>query len=273
MEKGALAVIVRSLTHLRDEHPHTGAMKVESGKTSIPGVAISTRHADMLSEMLRKKEVKSLSLRLDCKFEGEALSYNVIGEIFGSDLKEEVIAVGGHLDSWDKGEGAHDDGAGCTHSIESIRLLKASGYKSKRTLRAILFMNEENGLKGAKTYAEKANKNDKKHFAAIESDRGGFTPRGFTFDTEQSNFLQAVPQFKAILSMFGLHDLVAGGSGADVGQLNKKESILLGFMPDSQRYFDYHHANTDVFEAVNLRELALGSASIAAMVYLLDAKL
>lgn len=267
---GAVAVLVRSMSHENDPHPHTGSMGYQTDYAQIPGMAISTKDAEKLVQYLKTDSKLKITINMDCKMYGEVLSYNVIGEIKGSKKPNEIIAVGGHLDSWDKGEGAHDDGAGCMHSIEALRILKIIGYQPERTLRVVLFMNEENGLKGALKYAEIAQKSGQINFAAIESDRGGFTPRGFTFDTNDEKKLATFKSFRKHLEPYGLHFFEKGGSGADVGQLKSLGTNLFGFIPDSQRYFNHHHAETDNFETVNKRELQLGSASIASLIYLLD---
>lgn len=266
---GASAVLVRSMTLLHDEHPHTGSVHYDSLAPKIPAAAISTNSADELSKKLKEDPRLEFLLRLGCQTLPEVLSYNVIGEIKGSEFPKEYIAVGGHLDSWDKGEGAHDDGAGIVQSMEVLRLFKDLGIRPKHTLRAVLFMNEENGAKGAIRYADDAAKNKEKHIFAMESDRGGFTPRGFSLDMD-STLISNIQTWKPLLAPYGLHDLIPGGAGVDVGPLKRQGVPLAGYIPDPQRYFDYHHADTDVFEAVNQRELELGGASMAALIYLID---
>ena len=268
---GALAVLVRSMTNRSDDIPHTGALRYEEGVKPIPAVAVSTNDADLLSRLLKQGPVK-VYLRATCHFLKEETSYNVIGEIYGSEKPEELILVGGHLDSWDVGTGAHDDGAGCVHAMEVLHLLRRLDYRPKRTIRCVLFMNEENGLRGARTYWQQSNDQAEYHLAAIESDRGGFTPRGFTVDGHEEVFIDKFKQVIAwlpLLEPYGL-GLSKGGSGADIGGLKDQKGLLFGFEPDSQRYFDYHHTPIDGFDVVNKRELELGAASIASLVYLLD---
>ena len=200
----------------------------------------------------------------------EVLSYNVIGEIKGTEKPDEIIVVGGHLDSWDLGEGAHDDGTGVVQSMEVLRLFKELGIKPKRTIRAVLFMNEENGLRGGRKYAEEAKAKGEKHIAAIESDAGGFTPRGFGIDGNDAQYAKTLT-WKSLLAPYGLHELTRGGGGADIGPLKGQGTVaLIGFKPDSQRYFDYHHTDIDTFETVNRREMQLGAASMASLVYLIS---
>lgn len=268
---GAKACFVRSMTGKLDDNPHTGVTIFEPQFYPIPSVAISTNDADLISRLLQKSKVE-IFLRTHCEQRGKKTSYSVIGEIKGSEKPNEIILVGGHLDSWDVGGGAHDDGAGCVHSMEVFYLFKKLNYKPKRTLRCVLFMNEENGLSGGKTYSEISNKNGEFHYAAIESDAGGFVPKGFSFDIDSSNLKLYSPFFASwneLLSPYDLH-ISKGGSGADIGPLKTQKGILFGLTPDSQRYFDFHHTALDRIEAVHPRELAMGSAAMASLVYLLD---
>ena len=179
-----VAVLVRSMTTRLDKVPHTGAMHYEENVPKIPAAAISTIDANLLSNLIKQDGKVKVNLKLSCRTLPDVPSANVVGEIRGSEIPEEVIVLGGHLDSWDKGHGAHDDGTGCVQSIEALRLIKSLNLKPKRTLRAVLFMNEENGARGGKVYAEHVEKHGPKHIAAIESDRGGFTPRGFTIKAD-----------------------------------------------------------------------------------------
>ena len=266
---GAVGAIVRSMTTALDDHPHTGSLRYGPGVPLIPAAAISTNGAERLSQLLKQNPNLTFYFKQNCRSLPDAQSFNVIGELKGTEKPEEIIVVGGHLDSWDLGEGAHDDGAGCVQSIEVLRILKALNYRPKRTIRAVMFMNEENGLRGGIGYADYARKNNEKHIAAIESDNGGFTPRGFGLvgTPEQKAKVQA---WTPLLAPYGLHEIGPGGGGADIGPLAQSGTMLLGFKPDPQRYFDYHHTAVDRFEAVSKRELDLGAASTAAMVYLLD---
>lgn len=266
---GAVGTLVRSMALRLDDYPHTGAMRYYDSIPKIPAAAVSTNDAELLSKLLKEEKSVKVTLKMNCQTLEDVKSYNVIGEIKGSEFPDEIIVVGGHLDSWDAGEGAHDDGAGCMQSIEVLRLFKALGIKPRRTIRAVMFMNEENGLRGAKKYAENAKATGEKHIAAIESDAGGFSPRGFGIDATKEK-TGNVLKWKPLFEQFGLPEVEIGHSGADIYSLKSDETALFGLSPDSQRYFDYHHANTDVFEAVNKRELELGGAAMAALVYLLD---
>ncbi|MBI1316709.1 M20/M25/M40 family metallo-hydrolase [bacterium] len=266
---GASGVVIRSLASGIDDHPHTGVMSTEGDL--VPAAALSTLDANRLRDALQAGNVV-LSLQLNCRTLIDAASFNVIAELWGDKGRaSDVISFGGHLDSWDVGEGAHDDGAGVVHSIEALRLLKVLGYRPKHTLRCVLFMNEENGNFGGKTYARWVHERGERHVAALESDRGGFLPLGFdAVGTEaQVRWLQSMgPRF----SGFGLHEFKKGYGGVDIGPLLEfyPEMLQLGLSINSQRYFDHHHAETDVFESVNQRELELGCAALASMVYLVD---
>lgn len=268
---GAIGVIVRSMNLRIDDLPHTGSMTYGDIAPSdrIPSAAISTKHADLLSGMLKLDSNIQFYFKQNSKQLDDVLSHNVIGEITGTEYPDEYIVVGGHLDSWDLGDGAHDDGAGCTQSMEVLRLLKLSGIKPKRSIRVVLFMNEENGLRGGNKYAEIAAQKNENHIFALESDAGGFTPRGFYFDCDQSNFEQIL-SWKSLFKPYLIHFFELGGSGADIGPLKNETNVLSGLKPDSQRYFDYHHAANDTFDAVNKRELELGAATMTSLIYLID---
>jgi hypothetical protein len=268
---GALGVIVRSMNLKQDDHPHTGGMSYGdlSEAQMIPAAAISTNSADYLSTTLKLNPSLKFYFKQNCKTMPDVLSHNVIGEIRGSEFPEEVIVVGGHLDSWDVGDGAHDDGAGCVQSMAVLEILNKIGYKPKRTIRVVLFMNEENGLRGGTQYAKVAKEKGEKHIFALESDSGGFTPRGFSIDASASHFNQII-KWKPLFEPYFIHSFIQDGSGADIGPLKSDEMVLAGLRPDSQRYFDYHHAATDSFTAVNKRELEMGAAAMTALVYLYD---
>ena len=268
---GAIGVIVRSMSLRMDNYPHTGAMSYGDQPVSqrIPAAAISTNAAEKLSNLLKIVPKLKFLFRQQCKQYEDVLSYNVIGEITGSTFPDEIILVGGHLDSWDIGDGAHDDGAGCVQSMEVLRFFKELDYKPKRTIRVVLFMNEENGLRGGRKYAEMAALKGETHMFALESDAGGFTPRGFNFDLPDYEFEQ-VQSWEPLFKPYLIHYFEKGGSGADIGPLKTKTNVLAGLRPDSQRYFDHHHAATDTFDAVNKRELELGAATLTSLIYLYD---
>jgi hypothetical protein len=266
---GAIGVIIRSVTQADDDNPHTGSLHYKDSLPKIPAAAISTQLADQISAHIKWGDRITVKLDLGCKLMKDVKSYNVIGELRGTENPDKIIVVGGHLDSWDKGEGAHDDGAGCVHSIEVLNILKKTGYKPKNTIRCVLFMNEENGVMGGKKYAEVAKSDGTEHLAAIESDRGGFTPIGFSIDGTTAQY-ELVSSWANLVAPYQVVQFEKGYSGVDVGKLKNGTTLLMGLIPDSQRYFDFHHADTDVFEAVHKRELELGAAAMATMVYLID---
>ncbi|ADY27972.1 MULTISPECIES: M28 family peptidase [Cellulophaga] len=268
---GAVGVIVRSVNLRLDDYPHTGSMSYGDTpvKNRIPAAAISTNGAELLATALKLNPNTKFFFKQNCKQYDDVQSYNVIAEIKGSTYPNEIIVVGGHLDSWDLGDGSHDDGAGVVQSMDVLRLIKASGYKPKRTIRAVLFMNEENGLRGGNKYAQVAKSKNENHIFALESDAGGFSPRGFSFDCSTENFEQ-VESWRNLFKPYLIHLFEKGGSGADVGPLKKDNIVLAGLRPDSQRYFDHHHAANDTFEHVNKRELELGAATMTSLVYLFD---
>ncbi len=266
---GALAVIVRSMTESTDNNPHTGALRYDTTLPQIPAVAIGLKDADFLDSAVRQKSVTVL-LKTNGHFLPDTIGHNVIGELTGTEFPDEYITIGGHLDSWDPAEGAHDDGAGVVHTIEVLRAFKALGYKPRHTIRFVLFANEENGLRGGLKYAEEAKAKNEKHIFALETDAGGFSPRGYSFggSAEQLKKLQGwIP----LLAWYGVYQIVDGGGGADVSPLNANlKTPVAELAPDTQRYFDYHHARNDVFENVNKRELELGAVNLAALIYLVD---
>ncbi len=266
---GAVAVLVRSMTMRLDKVPHTGAMRYAENVAKIPAAAVSTVDADFLSKLIKQDGKVEVNLRLSCQTLGDVPSANVVGEIRGSEIPEEVIVLGGHLDSWDKGHGAHDDGAGCVQSIEALRLIKSLNLKPKRTLRAVLFMNEENGARGGKAYAEYVEKQGPTHIAAIESDRGGFTPGGFSVKAD-SSIVESFSDWEYLFQPMAADKIISGFGGADINPLAEKFGIpTIGLLVESHRYFDYHHSDNDTFDKVNERELELGAAAMAILAYVI----
>ena len=268
---GASAVLVRSVTLQQDNLPHTGTQTYAEGVPQIPSLAISTNDANTLSQLMKEQAVDAY-IKNDPQMLDSVQSYNVIAEIKGSTYPDEIILVGGHLDSWDVGGGAHDDGSGCVHAMQVFETLQALDYKPLRTLRCVLFMNEENGLGGGKAYANASNNKGEYHLAAIESDAGGFSPRGFGCSAHPSVFKPYLAQLQQLEEFLEPYDLYikAGGGGADINPLKSQKGILIGLRPDSSRYFDFHHTSADVFENVSVRELRLGAAAMTSLVYLID---
>ncbi|MBL0743314.1 M20/M25/M40 family metallo-hydrolase [Chryseolinea lacunae] len=266
---GAVGVVVRSMGLNQEDYPHTGALRYTPNVPKIPAIAISTKHAERLSKLIKEEKEVQFYFETHCEMLPDAPSFNVIGEIKGYEYPDEIIVVGGHLDSWDLAQGAHDDGAGCVQAMEVLRLFKIMGIKPKRTIRAVMFMNEENGLRGGLEYAKQAELKKEKHIAAIESDRGGFAPRGFSMSATEA-VKTKVKSWKPLLEPYGLTDFNQESGGADIGPLAPQGVAVFEYLPDSQRYFDYHHTPEDTIDKVSKRELELGAASMTALVYLID---
>jgi len=266
---GALAVLVRSLTLRLDDSPHTGMMRYAPDVPPIPAACVSTRGAERLSQALKIDPETRVSLRFHCRNLEPVLSHNVIGQITGTDRPEEIVLLGGHLDCWDLSHGAHDDGAGCAQSIAALQLLKQLGLKPRRTIRAVLFMNEEFGGSGGKDYAASEMRRDEKHVAALESDRGGFLPLYLGIGLEEREFLEFQKKWEPLFKSVGVQEIRRGGGGVDITPLGAQGTVLCGLIPDSQRYFDVHHSAQDVIETVHPRELELGTVAMALFAYLI----
>ena len=266
---GAVASIVRSMTLSQDDYPHTGAMHYADSVEKIPCCAISTNGANLLSSIMKADKKATFYLQMNCASLDSVLSYNVIGELRGKEFPDEYITVGGHLDSWETGDGAHDDGAGVVQSIEVIRTFKALGLRPKRTIRAVAFMNEENGTKGGRKYAAEAKRKNEKHIAALEADAGGTAPFGYGLEMSVEK-KKKVKEWAPLFLPYNLWNFDEDHGGADISYLQKELEVpQFGLMVESQRYFDFHHAASDTFDKINKRELLLGAASLAAMIHLL----
>lgn len=268
---GAVGMIIRSLGLRHDDFPHTGVMSYGDlqEEKKIPAAAISTNGAEYLSNMLSLNPKLNFYFKINSKNWPDVQSYNVIGEIKGSEYPEKYMLVGAHLDSWDIGDGAHDDGAGVAQSMEVLRIFKKIGYQPKHTVRIVLFANEENGLRGARKYAEEAKQKNEKHLFALESDAGGFSPRGFSIDTDDAN-MEQLNNWKKLFEPYFIHVFRRGYSAPDLTPLKGYCDVLAGLLPDSQRYFDLHHTAEDTFDKINKRELELGAAAMASLLYLYD---
>jgi len=259
---GAVAVLVRSMTLAIDGVPHTGGMGYQEGVRKIPAAAISTRDAEILSTLLRRGTDLRVRLTLSCRTLPDAPSANVAGELTGTEKPEEVIVLGGHLDAWDKGSGAHDDGAGCVQAIEALDLLRTLGLKPRRTIRAVMFMNEENGLRGGRGYVADPLRRRERHVAMIESDAGGFAPRGFSVDAD-SAVCAYVLRWKPVMETVNAGRLRPGRGGVDISPMTATGVPGFGLDPENHRYFDYHHSDKDTPDKVNPRELEMGAIAEA----------
>jgi Zn-dependent M28 family amino/carboxypeptidase len=260
---GAVAALVRSMTTAIDGYPHTGAMNYDDAVPKVPAAAIATADAELLAAALAKGPVR-VRLWLGCRTGEDVPGANVVGELVGRERPDEVVLIGGHLDAWDLGEGAHDDGAGVAHVLEAARLLSACGVQPARTIRVVLFANEENGLRGATAYGVAHADELARHVAAIETDAGGFTPIGFSCSLRDAA-ADAVKTLFAPLQEIGAGTFVggAGAGGADLAPLHAADVPCFGLWVDGQKYFDYHHTAADTLAMVNERELALGAAVVA----------
>lgn len=268
---GAVAVLVRSMSHSVDNNPHTGALVYNDSFPKIPAAAIGLQDADRLADAIGHSTGGGIQvyLRTQGHMLADTPAHNIIGELKGSESPMQYIVVGGHLDSWDPAEGAMDDGTGCVQSIEALRALKAAGYTPKHTIRAVLFANEENSGRGGAKYADEAKAKGEQHIFALESDAGGFTPRGFSLGVSDAQ-LAAIQPWTKLLQPYGVYEFAKGGGGSDVEPMEKLGVVVGELRPDSQRYFDYHHSRNDVLEVVNKREMELGALNMAALLYLVD---
>ena len=267
---GAAGTLVRSLTLAHDDVPHTGATTYLPDVPGIPAAALSVLAAEALSARLQADPALRVTMEIHSRLLPDAPSFNVLGELRGSEHPEQIILVGGHLDSWDIAPGAHDDGSGIVESIEVLRLLKAVGYVPRHTVRCVLFTNEENGTRGATAYSTAVQEKKEQHLLALETDNGGFQPRGFNLGNPAGDAHTRAARWRALFEPYGIYNFQAGTGGADVSPLLAHGATVAGLTPDSQRYFDYHHTTTDSIDKVNPRELELGAAAMASLVYLVD---
>lgn len=266
-EKGGKAVLVRSISTAFDDIPHTGSMRYKDNIDKIPAVALGPKSADELEALIKSQKV-TVKLNSNCGMKADKLSYNVIGEITGKSSKD-IIVVGGHLDSWDVGEGAHDDGAGIVQSIEVLRAYKQLGLSNKNTIRVVCFANEENGVRGGTAYAKSIKNKGEKNIFALESDSGGYSPRGIALDMSQEQ-IDKILNWKSLFLPYGIYDFDERYAGTDIHPMKESGTALAGLVPDSQRYFDIHHSENDTFDKVNRRELLLGATVITQLIYMID---
>jgi len=266
-EYGAAAVIIRSVTNSQDKYPHTGSTRFN--ETTTPAVAISTLDADLLSKTLKNDPALKVNIFVDARNLKQISTYNLIAEITGYEFPDEIIMAGGHIDAWHNTQGAHDDGAGCVMSGDVLRTFKELGIKNRRTIRVVMFMDEELYQSGGRAYAESVKEKNEKHLFALESDGGAFTPRQFTINASP-RVLAHVSKLQPLFHPYGIDDIKAGWGGVDIDPLQDQGIPLAGYGTDSQRYFDMHHSANDSFDKINLRELQLGCGNMAAFIYLID---
>ena len=259
---GGIAAIVRSVTSAPDDAPHTGAMRYDDGIEKVPTAAISVVAANRLAALLARHggEV-SVRFRQDCATLPPVKSANVVGDIVGREKPEEIVLIGAHLDGWDLAQGAQDDGAGVSHCLEAARLILKSGRKPRRTVRVVLYANEENGLGGGRAYAAQHASELENHVLAIETDAGAGPPRSFGVSGGQK-LVDALEHVSGLLRRYDLGQVVQGGGGADISTLRPAGVPLMGLRPADHRYFDVHHSAKDTIDRVHPRELALGAAAL-----------
>lgn len=264
---GAVAVLVRSIGPAGLRTPHTGAVNYQQGTPPIPAAAVSAEDANRIARMTARGQRVRVRLTLDGHFGGDVESANVIGEIRGREYPEEVVLVGGHLDSWDVGTGASDDAVGCIVTWEALRLMKKLGLQPRRTVRVVLFTNEENGLHGATAYANRYAAQARDHVFALESDSGVFTPAGLGFSGSQAA-RTIVREITTLLNPLGLSEMTAGGGGADVGPIAQAGNApTMAYLGDPQRYFQIHHTAADTVERIAPEEVSKAAAAVAVMAY------
>ncbi|MCX7906353.1 MAG: M28 family metallopeptidase [Bacteroidetes bacterium] len=261
---GAVASLIRSVTPFSLQTPHTGSMSYDPQVPRIPHAAITVEDAELIARFAARGERPVVRLQMGARQLPDTLSRNVIAELIGRERPEEVVVIGGHIDSWDVGQGAMDDAGGCVATWEAVRLLKRLGLRPRRTIRVVLWTNEENGLRGALAYAERYRQT--RHVLAIESDAGVFRPLGFGFTGSEAAY-RIVRAIGSLLMPIGAHQISRGGGGADIGPLMRQGVPGMGLVVDGTRYFWYHHTEADTVDKLDPGELNLCIAALAIMAY------
>lgn len=267
---GAVGTLVRSLSTEPNDFPHTGVSKFEKGVKQIPNLSISTNDANKLSELLKQNKGVEVRMTSNTEIIGSVQTSNIIAEIRGSVHPEKIILIGAHTDTWQNTQGAHDDGAGCVQIIDVFRIFKALNLQPINTIRLVLFMDEEMYQSGSKVYSSFVGDEKKEHIACIESDAGGLLPTGFGIDCDNESVVQSIKKLTAKMFDFGIYLTDKSHAGVDIGPLKDYGYPLIGLSTNSQRYFEYHHSAKDTFDQVSRREMQLGTAAIAGLVYLID---
>jgi carboxypeptidase Q len=266
--RGAVAALVRSLGTLSARLPHTGATNFGESGTPIPAAALAAEDADLLHRLLASRAPVRVKLTLTCRTLEDVESANVLAEIRGRERPDEVVLIGAHLDSWDLGTGAIDDGAGVAMVMETLRLLKTLGLTPRRTVRGVLFMNEENGLHGARAYAATHAAELPLHVAAMESDSGAGAPSGLSARVGPGG-LDRVKELALLTQAVSATDVEEGGGGADLIPLIPAGVPQIGLRHDSREYFHWHHTRADTLDKVDPGLLAAGAARMAVLAYAL----
>jgi carboxypeptidase Q len=263
---GAVAALVRSVGPPGLRTPHTGALRYAEGQPRIPAAAISIEDADRLQRMLNRGTVVRLRLKMDARFLPDADSANVVAEIRGRERPDEVVVVGGHFDSWDVGTGATDDGGGCVVTWEALRLMKKLKLRPRRTVRVVLFTNEENGLAGGRAYLEKYRSELPHHVLMLESDSGVFRPTGFGF-TGSASARATIQQIATLVGSIGVDRIGPAGGGADIGPSVDAAGIPAMSLEVDGNYFLIHHTEADTVDKIDPVDMAKASAAIAVIAY------
>ncbi len=263
---GAVASLIRSVTPFSLRTPHTGQMRYDPSVPQIPHAAITPEDADMLQRMQERGERIEVLLKMDAETLPDVMSRNVMGEIVGWEHPEEIVVLGGHIDSWDVGQGAMDDGGGSVAAWEVIRLMKVLGLRPRRTIRAVMWTNEENGLRGGRAYREHHIDELDDHVLAIESDGGVFKPQGFGF-TGSDNAYRTIREIGTLLNRIDAGQITRGGGGADIGPIMKDGVPGMGLRVEGEKYFWYHHTHADTIDKLDPREMAECVAAMAVMAY------
>ncbi|MCW5801270.1 MAG: M20/M25/M40 family metallo-hydrolase [Deltaproteobacteria bacterium] len=267
---GAAAVLMRSVTARSLRSPHTGALSYDPALPKIPAAAVTVEDAEQIARLAAAGPV-TVRLRLESQQLPDAPSANVLGELRGRELPDEVVVIGAHLDSWDVGQGAHDDGAGCVTMMQALTVLRRLGLQPRRTIRVVLFTNEENGLRGGRAYAETHRDELGKTVLAVEADAGGFPPRGFSLEAKPEVAPRALARLQQIVSLYrpGLGPLHAraGHGGADISPMVPAGVPTVGLEVDGRLYFDYHHSEADTLDKVDPVHLADDVAAVAVLAF------
>jgi carboxypeptidase Q len=266
---GAQAVLMRSVTARSLRSPHTGALNYDDKLPKIPAAAITVEDSDLIARLANQGPV-TVRLHLESQMLPDAQSANVIGELRGRELPDEVVVIGGHIDSWDVGQGAHDDGAGAVTMMQAITVLRKLSLVPRRTIRVVLFTNEENGLRGGKAYAETHAAELPKTVLAVESDSGGFSPRGFSVDAKPETtprIFARMSEIAPLLAPLGANRTTKGHGGSDIGPMTPAGVPTVGLEVDNRLYFDYHHSQADTLDKVDAQQLADDVAAVAVLAY------
>lgn len=265
---GAVAALVRSITPVSLQSPHTGALNYDQRQPKIPAAAISIEGAEMLQRMHDRGDRTTLRLKMEAKFLPDAESANVVAELRGSEKPDEVVLLAGHYDSWDVGQGAHDDGGGCIIVWEAVRLLKELGLRPRRTIRVVLYTNEENGLRGGNAYRDAHRSELAKHIFAIESDSGTYRPEGLGLaETAPAQVRSNLREIAKLLAGIGADGIAPSGGGADIGPIMREGVVGASLDVEGSRYFDIHHTASDTLDKIDPRDLQLCVATMAVFAY------